>query len=237
MKLDSSSVTLVLVGTFSTAAFSIESLAKTNSIGSDDARLATYEAFVRGQVCDIRLPWGKFAAIENKLVVEVNEAPYIRAADLAIKCLRDVSSGGVVRQIGINHLAFFEATLEERDVIGRRLLPAENWGGFGAAVAEGFNYGVKDLRHGGLTVAVLRLGKFDDRPGGHTDARVEPGNRGDTTGIVVSINDHYEMPPNKDGSPVSDRIVTAALLDYLEVNFDKSVERSIRFVNQIIEGK
>ena len=237
MKLDSSSVTLVLVGTFPTAAFSIESLAKTDSIGSDDARLATYEAFVRGQVCDIRLPWGKFAAVEDKLVVEVNEAPYVRAVDLAIKCLRDISSGGVVRQMGINHLAFFEATLEERDVIGRRLLPPENWGGFGTEVAKGFNYAVKDPRHGGLTIAVLRLGKFDDRPGGYTDARVEPGNRGHTTGIVVSINDHYEMPPNKDGSPVSDRAATAALLDYLEGNFDNSVERSIRFVNQIIEGK
>ena len=237
MKLDSSSVTLVLVGTFSTADFSIESLAKTNSIGADDARLASYEAFVRGQVCDIRLPWGKFAVVENKLVVEVTEAPYIRAADLAIKCLRDVSSGGVVRQMGINHLAFFEAALEERDVIGQRLLPPENWGGFGAEVAKGFNYGPKDPRHGGLTVAVLRLGKFDDRPGGYTDARVEPANRGNATGIVVSINDHYEMPPNKDGSPVSDRVVTAALLDYLEGNFDNSVERSIRFVNQIVEGK
>ena len=237
MKLDSSSVTLVLVGSFSPVAFSIDSLAETNSIGADDARLARYEAFVRGQVCDIRLPWGKFAAVESKLVVEVNEAPYIRAADLAIKCLRDVSSGGVVRQMGINHQAFFETTLEERDVVGRRLVPPENWGGFGVEVAEGFNYGVKDPRHGGLTVAVLRLGKFDDRPGGFTDARVEPGNRNNTTGIVVSINDHYEMPANKDGNPVSDRIATGALLDYLEASFDKCVERSIRFVNQIIEGK
>lgn len=237
MKLDSSSITLVLVGTFPTAAFSIESLAKTDSIGSDDARDARYEAFVRGQVCDIRLPWGKFAAVENKLVVEVNEAPYVRAVDLAIKCLRDVSSGGVVRQMGINHLTFFEATLEERDAIGRRLLPPENWGGFGAEVAKGFDYAARDPRHGGMTIAVLRLGKFDDRPGGYTDARVEPGDRGPTTGVVVTINDHYEMPPNKDGSPVSDRAATAALLDYLEGNFDNSVERSIRFVSQIIESK
>ena len=234
MKLDSSTLSLVLVGKFSPGDFSIESFVKTHSIGDEDAAQARYEAFVRDQVCDIRFHWGKFAVVDQKLVIEVNEAPYIRASDLALKCLRELSQGAVVRQMGINYQAFFAANSEERDAVGRRLVPPKNWGMWGNQVAESLNFGISDPRHGGMTAAALRQGKPDDRPAGHIDARVEPANRDSVWGVLVSINDHYEMPKGRDGKLVPDRTATGTLLDALEEAFDKSVARSIEIARQIM---
>src|SRR4051794_1272978 len=131
MKPSTSNVSLVLVGTFSPSDISIHALADCKALPDGDLTAARYEALLPDQIVDVRLPWGKLAVVGERLVVEVNEAPYVRAADLALKCIRELTPSAVVRQMGINYTAHFEMDLAQRDRIGQRLVPASNWGQFG----------------------------------------------------------------------------------------------------------
>lgn len=231
MKPGTSSVSAVLVGRFAPDDFSIDALAQCKAVAAGDLDAARYEAFLKGQVSSVRFPWGKLAVTGEKLICEVKEAPYIRAADLALKCLREVSLTGTVRLLGINYVAHFEiADDSKRDEIGRRLMPPANWGSWGADVEESFRYPATDSRHGGMITAVMRQGVPDDRPGGHMDVRVEPALRGSVMGVLVSVNDHYEVPPKS----LSERTITSMLLDCLELNFDRSIDRSMSVAEELM---
>lgn len=240
MKPDSSVVTVVLVGAFMPSKFLLPALAEGEVLSASDLASANYELLVRDQAVHIILPWGSLQVVQERLIVEVAQAPYVRAVDLILKCMKELATGSVVRQMGINlksEYVYLDAA--SRDLLGKRLLPAEAWGVWGKEVAKSQALPATDVMHGGLAYAVLRQQKEDKSGvGGYVDARVDaamPTSAG--WGVFISINDHYQPVIAATGvNKASDAVVTATLLDMFAEVFDQSVASSMMIADGIIVG-
>ena len=242
MKPDSSVVSVVLVGAFAPSKFLLPALAEAEVLSASDLATASYELLVRDQAVHIILPWGSIQVINERFTIEVAQAPYVRAADIILKCMREVATGSVVRQMGINLKSeYVYRNPASRDLLGRRLMPAVAWGAWGKEVAKSQELPATDPMHGGLTCAVLRQQKREDAGiEGHIDARVDaakPTNAG--WGVFVSINDHYQASASASGGgyKASDAVATAALLDKFAEAFDSSVAQSMTIADGIIAGE
>lgn len=240
MKPDSSVVSVVLVGAFAPSKFLLAALADAEVFSATDLASATYEMLVRDQAVHIKLSWGSVQVFPERFTVEVAQAPYVRGADLLLKCMREVATGSVVRQMGINlKTEFIYQDPESRDLLGRRLLPAASWGSWGVDVAKSQKLPATDSLHGGLASATLREPKVEaGGVGGYVDARVDPVIPTPSGwGVIISINDHYQYSTSSlDGQKTSDSVVTATLLDTFEDSFDDSVARSMNIANGIVSG-
>lgn len=240
MKPDSSVVSIVLVGTFAPSKFLLPALAESDVLSSGDIENANYEMLLKDQAVQIMFPWGSMSVLQDRFTIEVAQAPYVRAADLLLKCAREVATGSVVRQMGINLKAdYIYQDPAARDILGRRLMPASAWGAWGKEVEKSQDLPAASLMHGGLACAVLRQQKEEaNGVEGYVDARVDaarPTNAG--WGVFVSVNDHYQASVSSIGGyKMSDAVATAALLDVLQDSFDGSVARSIEIANGIIAG-
>ena len=242
MKPDSSVVSVVLVGAFAPSKFLLPALAEAEVLSASDLATASYELLVRDQAVHIILPWGSIQVINERFTIEVAQAPYVRAADIILKCMREVATGSVVRQMGINLKSeYVYLDPASRDLLGRRLMPAAAWGAWGKEVAKSQELPATNLMHGGLACAVLRQQKREEaRVVGHVDARVDaakPTNAG--WGVFISINDHYQASVSATGGgyKASDAVATAALLDKFAEVFDSSVARSMAIADGIIAGE
>jgi hypothetical protein len=240
MKPDSSVVSVVLIGAFAPSKFLLPALAEAQVLSSGDLASAKYELLVRDQAVHIFFPWGSLQVVQDRLTVEVAQAPYVRAVDLILKCLREVATGSVVRQMGINLKSeYVYQDAVSRDLLGKRLMPAEAWGVWGKEVAKSQALPATDPMHGGLTCAVLRRQK-EEKNGveGYVDARVDaarPTNAG--WGVFISINDHYQPVGSATGvNKASDAVVTATLLDVFAEVFDQSVASSMMIADGIVAG-
>jgi hypothetical protein len=240
MKPDSSVVSVVLVGAFVPSKFVLPALAEAEVLSSSDLASAHYEMLVRDQAVHIILPWGSVQVVQERFTIEVAQAPYVRAADLILKCMREVATGSVVRQMGINLKSeYVYLDPADRDLLGRRLMPAAAWGSWGKDVAKSQELPATSLMHGGLACAVLRQQKKEaGGVEGHVDARVDaarPTNAG--WGVFISINDHYQASVSATGAyKASDAVATATLLDTFSDAFDGSVARSMTIADGIIAG-
>lgn len=240
MKPDSSVVSIVLVGTFAPSKFLLPALAESDVLSSGDIASASYEMLLKDQAVQITFPWGSMAVLQDRFTIEVAQAPYVRGADLLLKCVREVATGSVVRQMGINLKAdYIYQDPAARDMLGRRLMPASAWGAWGKGVEKSQDLPATSLMHGGLACAVLRQQKKEvNGVEGYVDARVDaarPTSAG--WGVFVSVNDHYQASgPSSGGYKTSDAVATAALLDVLQDSFDESVASSIEIANGIIAG-
>lgn len=240
MKPDSSVASVVLVGAFAPSKFLLPALAAADVLSSADVASAAYEMLLRDQGLQVSLPWGTFLVTADRFTVEAKQAPYVRAADFVLKCMREIASASTVRQMGINlktEYIFRDPTA--RDSIGKRLLPAAAWGPWGRVVEKSQELPASDLQHGGLACAVLRQQKPEGRGvEGYVDARVDAATPTDAGwGVFVSINDHYQASGRTvGGRKVSEAVVTAGLLDMLEESFDSSVAASFEIANGIIAG-
>jgi hypothetical protein len=239
MKPDSSVVSVVLVGAFAPSKFLLPALAEAQVLSASDLATAHYEMLLRDQAVHIILPWGTIQVLQERFTIEVAQAPYVRAADIVLKCVREVAGGSVVRQMGINLKSeYVYLDPASRDLLGRRLMPAAEWGAWGRDVAKSQELPATDLMHGGMACAVLRQQKKEDGGiEGHIDARVDaarPTSAG--WGVFISINDHYQATSSASGSRVSDAVATATLLDRFAEVFDSSVSHSIGIADGIIAG-
>lgn len=239
-KPDSSTVSAVLVGKFQPSRFVLPALEEAEVLSSADIANARYEVLVRDQALHIILPWGALQVTLDRFTVEITQAPYVRGADLLLKCVAELGSGSVVRQMGINlktHYIYQDPA--ERDQLGRRLLPATAWGMWGKEVAESQKLPASSLLHGGLACAVLRQQKEPvGDVEGHVDARVDSARPTDAGwGVLISINDHYELAASSSGKPKkSEAVGTATLLEAFEECFDLSVAKSFDIAAGIVAG-
>ena len=242
MKASQISVSIVLVGTFKPASFTLGSLASGNNLlSSADLQASQYLGLLVGQIVELKIcSWGKLTVLPESCTLEVSEAPFVRAADLILRALRELAPESVVKKMGINTRCWYAyENPKDRDVVGMRLAPPENWGAWGKYVAKSIELPVADPKHGGLMAAVMRQGAPDDREAGYIDVRIESAAM--TTakltihGIQVLVNDHFESAPDTDGKD-SDRVQTVKLLETLERVFDTSIERSIKIAEDVISG-
>ena len=239
--LDTATVSIVLVGTFQPDMMDLPVLTTGKIIGADEAAATKYLMLVKGQAVELALPWGRLQTLKELLVIDALQAPYIRAADLALRCTRELDPTCRVTMMGINLRAILKfQTMADRDAFGQRLLPPSGWGKWGTRVADSISKPKPENPHGGMTLSVLRSMK-NDEDGGWVDARVEPLFVDDGTWrAVVTINDHYPTPTPNEGERAArigeDRYSTEILLTTLEKSFDESVQSSFRIVESIESG-
>lgn len=240
MKADSVTVGVVLLGDFDPSAFMLPILEKNKAIGASDISSAKYETLARDQIVDIHFSWGRLCALQDRFLVETTQVPYIRVADLASKCLREIAPTSIVKKMGINVFCHFKFDdWKKRDQFGARLMPPLSWGSFGSQVASSFEHPPKDPRHGGAILAVMRQGCPDNRKAGWIDARVEPSIViPENLGVLITINDHYEFPALTSASMRHsvEKTQSDELLSMLEELFDSAVQRGIEIAENIITG-
>lgn len=168
--------------------------------------------------------WLNFQATSSRFAVDTTQAPHSRVCDLVVRVFRERLDHMPLRALGINRRVHFQVgSLSDRDRIGRTLAPVEPWGWFGEELGS-------DGEEGGMTSLRMSQVRPKDRPpGGGINVVVEPSNRigNGRLGVYVSVNDHYETDQ-------SDARGNRQLIDYLERDFDESMRRSDRIIDQII---
>lgn len=238
MKPASTSVTVVFLGTFHPTSLVLPSLIEHKALGKNDAEQAVYEALLRDQVVDLKLPWARLVCIPDRLSIETPQAPYVRIMDLAAKCIREVDGGCVVGKVGLNvSCQYLFSSWEERDALGQRLAPLTAWGAWGETVRPSLRS--RDAtKHGGLLRATVREPRLDDRLAGYFDVHVEAGGvEGGSFGVNFRTNDHYEplvgSPSLKGFSP---RLFSEMLLEAVESNFDASILKALWAIDSIVNA-
>ncbi len=229
----------MLVGNFPPSRFTIDVLRDAKALGPQDLNSASYLSLLPDQLTEIKFSsWGRLLVVNESLTVDISEAPYIRATDFILKCLREIAAVSSVKMMGINvKCTYLFPVPSERDRVGVRLAPPLNWGDWGRKVSESISLPITDARHGGLISATMRQANPDARDSGHIDVRVDGIASNDSgaapLGVQISVNDHYEL---KSDSEMTDRVRTVKLLDILESHFDGSISNSMKICQNVISG-
>jgi hypothetical protein len=238
MKPASVTVTVVLLGTFKPGALLLPNLVQHKAIGKGDAEQSSYEALLRDQVVDVKLPWARLVCIPERLSIETPLAPYVRAADLAAKCVREVAGGSLVTKVGLNVTCRYGfQSVKARDEFGQRLSPISAWGALGAEVA-GTLGATPDKLHGGLVRAAIRLPREHKTFGGHLDLHVEAGDfSSGTYNVLLQTNDHFEpIGGDIQATGLSERMFSEALIEVIENEFDASIKKALDSMDSLING-
>jgi len=243
MRPDHTTVSVVLVGAFQTSKFVLDELERGGVLSKTDIADSSYKGLLKDQYVELTIgSWGHLTVIPDNLTIEVSEAPYIRAVDMVLKCLREIAPLSTVRAMGLNVKSSFSFVDHvERDNLGMRLSPPSGWGPWGQKVRESIDFPMTDARHGGLKSVVMRQPRPDGRESGYLDVRVDSASeaRGNSVvpGVQIFVNDHHDMPPLAEGEEApSAHVQTAKMLDVLEGAFDSSIARSMEICDGIIQG-
>jgi len=228
---------IVMLGTFDPNDALPEKLAAARTLTPEEASSAKLKSLMVAQIVEYELEWGSVQSIPQRLIVKTTQAPFVRAADLALKLARE-SPKTVVTMFGINREYDYRfSSMAARDTLGIRLSPPGSWGAWGIEVEKEMRETAGD-KHPGLLAATMRRVMPADREAGWVDATVMAAGSATDVKVTVRINDHYAYSPEKDpenlsaDSHASSR--TTRLLDTLFNNFDESVKRSDVIANGII---
>lgn len=236
------SVSIVLLGTFDPDAFRPEALIESKVLSERDGRLSKFRMLVPEAVTQFSLPWSEVMAAKDRVQFAIEEAPYVRICDFAIKAMREASSKSSVRAFGINVESHFRLpSREARDAFGRHIAPPSAWGPWGNGIAESMNQ--FDELHGGVLQVHMRQPFRDDNVEGYLDVTAGPSSRiPDHTGVYFRTNHHYQLPksPSGDGSSTpesrnSDQI-SSLLLRVLSEQFDNSIEKAERIFSETLSA-
>jgi hypothetical protein len=231
--LESSRTEVVLVGSFQPNDAMPEKLVEAETISRNEAKAVTFKSLLSGQIVDIDLGWGSLQVVPQRVVVITSKAPYVRAADLALRIARDGSRPAVVTMFGINREFHYKfASSKDRDAFGVRLAPPSAWGTWGDSLAaEMEDASLDPKQHSGLLSMTMRRMHMPNREGGWLDLSVTAtGSSVEEAAVSVRANDHYQFDPDKDPETLSADSHAASrtlrLLDSLASNFDESIKRS-----------
>lgn len=241
--LESSKTEVVLVGRFIPDEVHPAKLVEANVITEVEAKLATFNGLLKGQLVDFALGTrATVQAVAQRLVFVSSQAPYVRIADLALKVVREALKAPVVTMLGINREFQFRFTSSDgRDAFGTRLSPPEAWGDWGKAIrSEMTPQALEADRHGGLMSIQMRQAAPGDREAGWIDLIVASAVVADSRlGVLVRVNDHYQCSDSSDPPSLSTdghaASRTERLLDALLKQFDKSIQRSDIIVTDLVK--
>lgn len=218
-------------------------LAEAGAIAKEELSQIAWTALVPNQAVEYQFSWGRLFAVSDRFTIETQQVPFVRVADLALKCMREVASRAVVSRFGINFVCHFRLNRsQDRDRMGQRLVPLKNWGKWGSTVEESLSFPAQDPRHGGMMTVVVRQGKPEDRDAGWIDVKIEPSMViADGQGVLIAVNDHYESHlvhshRLNDNFEERTRKESDALLTQLEQSFDSSIDRAEKIMNDILSG-
>jgi len=223
-----SSVVVVLVGNFNPPIVRPDWLEKHGLFGAGIADAAEIEV-IHPEVSIFRMDWASFQVQKSRFVVRMEEAPFVQLQDLLVRTFRELLPHTPIWAMGINRQVDFRVPdMRARDRIGTLLAPPEKWGEWGAQIRAEID-GVNDKLHGGMASLTMQQKKLDDRPNGYINAKIEPSSRlPATSGVFVEVNDHYEVGDRKEN------VDAFEIVNLLEANFEKSIERSEWIINQVM---
>jgi len=218
-----------------------DNLAAAETISRSEAKAAKFKSLLPGQIVEIELDWGTLRIVPQQIVVITSKAPFVRAADLALKITRDAARAAAVTMFGINRQYLYKFTSRDaRDELGRRLAPPSAWGAWGGELDAEMKTDAPDSpQHSGLMSMTMRKMNLVDREAGWLDLSITSAGTSPTDiGVVIRANDHYQFSPEKD----PDSLVvdshgvsrTLRLLDTLVSNFDASIKRSDSIIHGLV---
>ena len=220
-----SSVSIVLLGAFNPVIFSPLWFKNNKIIPESDYESAEVELQHR-EITILKLDWMDILLQLERFKISSDQSPYVRLSDFVIKTFREFLSHTPISAMGINRRVEFSVDSEEiRDKIGKKLGPPDAWGEWGKDIAEKN----KEGHHGGMVQLVMEQKVVHDREFGCIRADIRP-SKTKNNSIWMEINDHYI---------VKDENLTGndQIINLLESNFEKSIERSEGIINQIMEMK
>jgi len=227
-------VSVVLLGVFNVRSFTPTALLKSDVLTLSDAVSADAITILSTKVSSFEIEGLKVDAQSERIQVDASAPPYIRAADILNKTLRENSDfPSKITAIGVNVNAYYMLdNYEMRDRLGRKLAPIDAWGKWGEQLKKAQALPPDDPGHSGMMSIVMRLPMPDDRISGHIDVRVEPSSRLKSPEVFIAINDHYGISPDAGKASSSDPL---ALLEVLETRFDSSVQRAEEIMSSLLE--
>lgn len=215
----------MLLGSFNPAIFHPSWFEVNGVISKEVAQEADLDV-VHNQISKLSLGDMAVTAEVSKFQVETTNAPEIRLLDFVSKVFGDVLPHSKIRSFGINKTVQFRAiSAERRHDIGRRLAPTEPWGKFGSRL-DSSDY----EKLGGMVSLRMREILSNDECLGHLEARIEPSSVLDKrTGILVSINKHFEL---KDQTELPGARIAISILD---AEFNAALRDADEIINHFVE--
>jgi hypothetical protein len=240
MKVESPSVTIVLVGSFSPDDFTPDKLAQGKVLATKVAASASYITLIPSHHVQLKLAWGELSVSKDRFQISTTETPYIRACDFALKALGDFAPNASVFAFGINRDAHYDlGSVEARNNLGIRLAPPEAWGAWGKTLLEDMDRAQRgmSLQSAGLLYLQMRQYFRDEAISGWLDVSVTPSAVMPTTGVLFRSNHHHQLSDSASESgdlikAPSESDITNRLLENLSARFDNSITQ----VESILEG-
>ncbi len=226
MKIESKSVSIVLLGKFAPDKFSLRTLAEGKLIPQKIADTATYKSLIPGMQVVLKFAWGELLVAQDRFQVTTTEAPYIRICDLSLKAINDLNPEAVVTSFGINCDSHIDiGSREARNKLGVRLAPPEAWGAWGAEIRKGMDG--ENKMQGGVTHIQMRQQFLDNGVRGWLDVSAMPSPEFENdSGVVLRANHHHLGDISDSGDAKADEKpadITARLIERLAANFENSI--------------
>jgi hypothetical protein len=213
---------VVLVGNLNPRIFRPDWFAKNGLISEQELEEVDIEV-IHKEITAFRLDWANFRIEPNRFIIETEEAPFVRIADLTVRTFKEFLTHTPIGMLGINRKVHFPVKDDAtRDRIGESLAPKDPWGEWSNDLKRS-----EANTHGGMRSLTMEQAVVDDRVKGAIRAKIEPSNKV-KFGIYMEINDHYEVE-NFDSVNGCDEII-----GLLESRFDLSINKSEWIIDQIM---
>ncbi len=244
MKIQSKSVTVVLLGRFMPDKFALDKLVAGKLIAQTVADTASYKSLIPGMQIHLKFEWGELLVGTERFQVSTTEAPSIRISDLALKAIGDLNPEATVSAFGINcDTEFNLGSRDARNALGVRLAPPKAWGAWGQKILEGIERKPSEDRkknfHGGVVHIQMREQFRDNYVLGWLDVSVMPApNIAGDAGVLLRANHHHQCASTElvENVPTKPTEVTKLMLDTLSQNFENSLSNIDTIFKGVIES-
>jgi len=215
---------IVFLGDFNPRIFRVDWFDAQGLLSEEEVKASEID-IVHPDLSRFSSDWLRIQVERHRFIAETTDHPAIRLADLVVRTFGEFLSHTPVARVGINRdVHFMVPDLETRDRIGERLAPQDAWGEWGPHIK-----GTPE-RHGGMQSLTMQQTLLEDREKGYIRAKVEPSVkiRQPRVGVLVGINDHYEIGPPDDVTN-SDEAVAI-----VNERFESSMKRSAWIIDQVM---
>jgi hypothetical protein len=211
-------ISIVFVGSFNPAIFQPAWFAAQGLIASDDNKnpLGVNLILVHQEITDFSTENFQFQATPIRVSISsANTAFYESLRDLAVGTFRVLRHTPIVK-LGINREFHFQMSSEDQwNEVGNRLVPKEVW----KQVLE---------KPGMLNLTVQ--GQRPDSYKGHIQVQVAPSTRVTPFGIIILVNDHYEIGAQETNQGCTE------LIDIITVVWKNSLENAEKIAKAVVLG-
>jgi hypothetical protein len=223
---------VVALGRFDVRSFTPTALLGSEVLTLPEATAVESLTVIPGRAVSFETSGLKVTAEQHRIQIERLAPPYIKAADVLSKAIRDNAKfPSDITAVGINtNATWLLDDLDVRNKLGRQLAPIDAWGRWSEELRRAAEVGARDPRNPGLASITMRLPMTEDRKAGWIDVRVGPTFRvAGGPEIIIAINDHYAFDDaDKEPEPL-------ALLATVETRFDASIKRADEIAASILE--